>query len=69
MAIFITNNFRQQVLVRTVSLLEALELDGLRVVDHGGQPGVHVGGGARVGHRRRRVVTGYCCLCYYLLRL
>lgn len=39
----------------TFGLLKADELDGLRVVDHGGQPGMHVGGGAGVLHGRRRV--------------
>lgn len=53
----------------TLCLLEALELNGLRVVDHGRQPGVHVGGGAGVRHGGRRVVPGCCCFCYDLLRL
>jgi hypothetical protein len=55
--------------ILTVGLLEALELDGLRVVDHGGEPGVHVGGGARVRHGRRRVVARARRLRHDLLRL
>lgn len=55
--------------VLTLGLLEADELDGLRVVDHGGQPGVHVGGGAGVLHGGRRVLAGRRRLRDDLLRL
>ncbi|KAI8431913.1 hypothetical protein MSG28_004463 [Choristoneura fumiferana] len=55
--------------VLTVGFLKALELDGLRVVDHGGEPGVHVGGGARVGHRGGRIVPRRRRFRHYLLWL
>ena len=40
--------------VRTFCDIEAGELDWLRVVDHGREVGVDVGGGARVRVRRRQ---------------
>jgi hypothetical protein len=51
--------------VLTIGHVEAGELDGLRVVDHGREVGVNVGRGARVlvtGHQRRRLLLRQAAL-------